>query len=59
MTEFYQLGFEPIVEISAEHGHGVGDLLDEIVIALKRAGLSLVAPQPADADDANSSIPTP
>ncbi len=57
VTELYQLGFEPLVEISAEHGHGVGDLLDEIVIALKRAGLSLVAPQPADADDANSSDP--
>jgi GTP-binding protein len=32
--EFYQLGFEPVVEISAEHGTGVGDLLDEIVVAL-------------------------
>ena len=29
--EFYQLGFEPVVEIAAEHGEGVGDLLDEIV----------------------------
>src|SRR5437762_2530106 len=29
--EFYQLGFDPVVEISAEHGTGVGDLLDEIV----------------------------
>ena len=32
--EFYQLGFEPIVEVSAEHGTGTGDLLDEIVKAL-------------------------
>ena len=30
-VEFYQLGFEPVVEIAAEHGEGVGDLLDEIV----------------------------
>src|SRR5689334_21715045 len=29
--EFYQLGFDPVIEISAEHGQGVGDLLDEIV----------------------------
>ena len=29
--EFYQLGFDPVVEISAEHGQGVGDLLDEVV----------------------------
>src|SRR5215218_4797515 len=30
-VEFYTLGFEPIVEIAAEHGEGVGDLLDEMV----------------------------
>jgi GTP-binding protein len=29
--EFYRLGFEPVVEMAAEHGTGVGDLLDEIV----------------------------
>ena len=34
VAEFYQFGFEPVVEISAEHGDGVGDLLDEIVKAL-------------------------
>lgn len=32
--EFYQLGFDPVVEIAAEHGDGVGDLLDEIVARL-------------------------
>jgi len=39
VAEFYQLGFEPVVEISAEHGQGVGDLLDEIVKKLHDAGL--------------------
>ena len=29
--EFYRLGFEPVVEIAAEHGEGTGDLLDEVV----------------------------
>ncbi|PWT86285.1 MAG: ribosome biogenesis GTPase Der [Blastocatellia bacterium] len=33
--EFYQFGFDPVIEISAEHGHGVADLLDEIVDFLK------------------------
>jgi GTPase len=35
--EIYRLGFDPIVEISAEHGQGIGDLLDEIVKRLPRA----------------------
>ena len=29
--EFYRFSFEPIVEIAAEHGLGIGDLLDEII----------------------------
>jgi GTPase len=32
--EFYQLGFDPVIEIAAEHGQGTGDLLDEIVSRL-------------------------
>jgi len=28
--EFYQLGFEPVIEIAAEHGRGVEDLLDAL-----------------------------
>ena len=34
--EFYQLGFEPVFEISAEHGEGVGDLLDAIVERVRK-----------------------
>jgi GTP-binding protein len=30
VMEFFQLGFDPIVEISAEHGQGIGDLLEAI-----------------------------
>src|SRR5688500_4879576 len=36
VVDFYQLGFDPVFEISAEHGVGIGDLLDEIVRRLPR-----------------------
>ena len=42
-VEFYRLGMEPIVEIAAEHGNGVGDLLDEIIARMphvRREGVS-------------------
>ena len=38
--EMYQLGFDPVFEIAAEHGDGVGDLLDAIVGALPASGPS-------------------
>jgi GTP-binding protein len=36
VLELYELGFDPVYEISAEHGDGVGDLLDAIVEQLPR-----------------------
>ena len=36
--EFYRLGFEPVVEIAAEHATGVGDLLDEVLARLPKRG---------------------
>ena len=43
--EFHQLGVAPVVSIAAEHGMGVGDLLDEIVAKLpgRKASGSRVA----------------
>jgi GTPase len=35
--DFYELGFEPVLEISAEHGQGIGDLLDEVIERLPAA----------------------
>jgi GTPase len=46
-VEFYRLGFEPVLEIAAEHGEGTGDLLDEIVRRLP-AGKRATAPRASD-----------
>lgn len=35
--DFYEVGFEPVMEISAEHGQGIGDLLDEVIKRLPTA----------------------
>ena len=45
--EFYQLGFDSVVEVAAEHGDGVGDLLDEITARMpaRRAGGTPDTPQ--------------
>jgi GTP-binding protein len=49
-VEFHQLGLEPIIEVAAEHGDGVADLLDEVVDRLPdRRG-------PAEDDEAETAI---
>ena len=55
VPEFYQLGFEPVLEISAEHGNGVGDLLDEIVQRLGSKGRD----QPPDGGERPAAEATP
>jgi len=47
VMEFFQLGFDPVFEISAEHGTGVAELLDEIVSGLGGADARV---RHADAD---------
>ena len=49
--EFFALGFDPIVEVSAEHGTGVGDLLDTIIQRVRRPG----SPSAADSTEGEES----
>jgi GTP-binding protein len=38
VSEFYHLGFEPLFEVSAEHGDSVAELLDEVITHLPAPG---------------------
>jgi len=49
--EVYRLGFDHVVEISAEHGQGVGDLLDEVVDRLNGGTPIRLRPSDADTDE--------
>ena len=45
-VEFHRLGFDPMIEISAEHGQGVGDLLDAIVSHVRKGPAKSISPEP-------------
>lgn len=40
-TEFYKFGFDDVISVSAEHGIGVGDLLDAVVERLKSVPIDI------------------
>ena len=44
--EFYRLGIQPIVPLSAEHGLGVDDLLEYLTAGMAAAGAQGLAPPP-------------
>jgi len=48
LLEFAELGFDPMFEISAEHGEGTGDLLDAVVERLRPAPVAAAAPAAAE-----------
>src|ERR1700682_1610428 len=58
--EFFQLGFDPVTEISAEHGTGVADLMEEIVarVNTRSQGLAARGSGLAD-DDGEPPVPSP
>src|SRR4051812_4813631 len=58
VMEFFQLGFDPVIELSAEHGTGVAELLDEIVDRLGSRGSGLGASR-SKADEFAVAAPDP
>jgi len=56
LPEFFSLGFDPVIEVSAEHGDGVADLLDAVVERIGGKGES----QDDESDESRESqIPNP
>jgi GTP-binding protein len=42
--EFFQMGFDPAIEVAAEHGDGVAELLDEVIARLPAASDLVATP---------------
>jgi GTPase len=54
--DFFGFGFEPVLEVSAEHGQGVAELLDEIVDRLETARRSSSPSVQAPVRDADVAV---
>ena len=59
VPEFHRFGFDPIVEIAAEHGQGIGDLLDEVVARLPAAAPTIAEEGEATAEPAIAVVGRP
>jgi GTP-binding protein len=51
VVEFHRLGFDPVVDVSAEHGDGVFELLDEVVARLGPATTEASAEDTEETED--------
>jgi GTPase len=56
VPEFFELGIEPVFDISAEHGEGTGDLLEAIVERLPERGNPEAAAE-GDEEDGDEDAP--
>jgi GTP-binding protein len=56
--DFFQLGFDPILEVSAEHGEGVGELFEAITERLPRSARTVDADVDDEDDDSEETSET-